>query len=337
MNVEEVAENDQVFLAEKFVEHLITEGHRCHHDERPEYFGNHKDLPTFYNEEMFKKGQDFYHKNTVGIFLGCFLALLSGFAQPFAKVLVMTNKSSTPVTAYKRYAATIMHMCSWYESDFQPGSKLWTSIKKVRRMHDTVSEQSKSRLSHPISQYEMCAAIIGFMGFPVMRNEMVGIFASRDELKCFIHFWRVMGYLLGIRDEFNICRESVEETKQICILLIQREMAPNIKKKPDYFGTLSKAFVSGMKAILPMISYDHSMEYLKFVVDSITESVSLNQAETPQRTSKWNYLSVTVGIMRFDFARIILNQFFKILLWLLKFSPIFAFYKFGFQNSRVKI
>ncbi|XP_074037258.1 uncharacterized protein [Leptinotarsa decemlineata] len=113
----------EVPTPEQFLKHLLQEGPKYPHDERPKYKGDKNDLPDFYNEIMFKKGQEFFHKNITGVFLGCYLALFAGFSQPFAKILLMTNKSSTPMTAYKRYSATILHMCTWYDSDFEPGSK----------------------------------------------------------------------------------------------------------------------------------------------------------------------------------------------------------------------
>lgn len=41
----------------------------------------------------------------------------------------------------------------------------------------------------------------GFMGFAVWQTKLVGIHgAENDELEGFIHFWKVIGHLMGIDD-----------------------------------------------------------------------------------------------------------------------------------------
>lgn len=39
------------------------------------------------------------------------------------KILILTKGSRTPMTAYRRYLATIFHTMSWYENDLTPGTR----------------------------------------------------------------------------------------------------------------------------------------------------------------------------------------------------------------------
>lgn len=57
----------------------------------------------------------------------------------------------------------------------------------------------------PINQFIQTITQFGFVGFPVLFPERVGLTNVTDEeMFGFNHLWAVIGYLVGIRDEFNI-------------------------------------------------------------------------------------------------------------------------------------
>lgn len=53
----------------------------------------------------------------------------------------------------------------------------------------------------PISQRDMAITQFGFMGFPLLARKKLGLHGSDEDLEGFIHFWRVIGHLLGISDQ----------------------------------------------------------------------------------------------------------------------------------------
>lgn len=53
----------------------------------------------------------------------------------------------------------------------------------------------------PITQCDMAVTQFGFMGFPLLVQEKLGLHGSEEDLEGFIHFWRVIGHLLGINDQ----------------------------------------------------------------------------------------------------------------------------------------
>lgn len=62
--------------------------------------------------------------NRFGMLQSNMVGLLSLLADPKGlRILMATGKSSTPATAKKRYASTLVHMMSWYELDLSHGSK----------------------------------------------------------------------------------------------------------------------------------------------------------------------------------------------------------------------
>jgi hypothetical protein len=48
--------------------------------------------------------------------------------------------------------------------------------------------------------------VFGFMGYALTKPHQLGIRSDNDEdREAFIHFWAVIGSLLGVKDEFNMC------------------------------------------------------------------------------------------------------------------------------------
>jgi hypothetical protein len=146
-----------------------------------------------------------------------------------AKLLDRTQQSSTPETAKKRYISTTLGMLSWYEEELKPGSKLvllkfshnlspqmihfrsWESLKRVRKMHLLASRASAKNGYEVISQCLMAWTQFGFMGFALVKPHMLGIrHDNKEDREGFVHFWAVIGAMLGIKDEFNMCLHSLE-------------------------------------------------------------------------------------------------------------------------------
>lgn len=68
-------------------------------------------------------------------------------------------------------------------------------------MHNAASKKSCAIGSQSILQRDMGLTQFGFMGFVLVRSELIGIHnASQKELEGFVHLWRVIGYILGIDD-----------------------------------------------------------------------------------------------------------------------------------------
>ena len=105
------------------------------------------------------------------------------------------------MTAYKRYMQTIYHTLTWFREDLKPGSKAWKSLVAVRKFHFNASRSANVASIGIISQKDMAITQYGFMGFIVVSQKQTGIQASQKQMEDFCHFWRVLGHLIGIRDE----------------------------------------------------------------------------------------------------------------------------------------
>lgn len=75
------------------------------------------------------------------------------------------------------------------------------------------------------------------------------------------HFWRTIGYCLGMEDRYNLCTGSDEEIKEICKLMYTQLFLPPIQKQSEptaiamsqaiALGKQEKAFASFLSFKLP--------------------------------------------------------------------------------------
>lgn len=126
----------------------------------------------------------------------CILAVPS-----ILNVLIHTKKSSSVVTAYRRYAQTIFHSLLWFREDIKENSKAWKAIDQVRKMHSFASNSAKAANVGFMTQRDMANGQFSLMGFPVLFKTQLGIQCSQKEMEDFCHLWRVLGHLFAIDDE----------------------------------------------------------------------------------------------------------------------------------------
>merc|ERR1719489_456312 len=103
---------------------------------------------------------------------------------------------------------------TWYSEDvFQPG-RANASLRLVRRYHSAVLRDPRptagvvkdEREAYEVTQTDMVATQWAFCGLVVTRWRELGVQeSSLAKLDDFLHFWRTIGYLIGVEDRFNIC------------------------------------------------------------------------------------------------------------------------------------
>jgi hypothetical protein len=131
-----------------------------------------------------------------------YLGLVAILAIPtILNILIHTKGSSTNFTAYRRYIQTIFHTLSWFRSDLKPGTNAWKSIVSVRKMHMISNRSAHASKVGIISQKDLAITLFGFMGFTIIAKEKVGLYADEQDMESYCHFFRVLGYLTGIKDE----------------------------------------------------------------------------------------------------------------------------------------
>ncbi|KAJ8974970.1 hypothetical protein NQ317_004807 [Molorchus minor] len=296
----------------------------------------------FTTKPFFKKGQQFFHKHIFSIFFSDCLGLMVFAICPNNSTNIDFYKmSGNCMMAYRRYLATIFHMNVWYESDFKPGSRLWRSLAEIRNKHNSASKRSCISDLGEITQKDMALTQFGFMGFALVRSKMVGIHeASEEEWKAFLHVWRVVGYVLGIEDRFNLCNRSVKETRDICNLLIDQVYRPYVEKKDEDFISMCTYLVNGLWSMSPIINVKSLFCYLHIIVQNNVKNEKIQPTYMKLnfvQNLNFNVLLYSMYLLQYNWFRIYQNFTKVVSLWLMKVFPFLAYYQFGIANSHVYI
>lgn len=170
--------------------------------------------PSWVNWNEVRKGQELWKENIASAYAALAGALLAGFSiARFADVLVMSGYTRSVNTTWERFKHTNHHVMDWFLYPLDdPKSFARCSIYHVRAMHAVARKKSRSAFSRdhgegiPLSQYDMAEVQLGFtIVCLIIMTKVIGRKLSRDQLIPMIHMWRLIGWHLGILDEFNCC------------------------------------------------------------------------------------------------------------------------------------
>lgn len=71
----------------------------------------------------------------------------------------------------------------------------------VKNKHNYASKKCVQVGLGRITQKDMAITQFGFMGYAVFQSEKVGLYhIDYEDLRAFIHVWRVVGYVMGTED-----------------------------------------------------------------------------------------------------------------------------------------
>lgn len=306
--------------------------------------------------------------------LGKIMGLIAVIAIPtILNVLRETKNSGTPKTAYKRYIATVFHTFNWYEDELKPENKSWKSLVAVRKRHVVSSKFSIKHGAGCISQKDMAITQFGFLGFIITRPTLLGIQKTPEDLEAFVHFWRIIGYMIGIQDRFNLCTDSYETTVIRCEMMSSQIFRPSLEKAPKFFEEMADALVKGLWCFNPFLDTKAFLFFAKRLVSvpgyhyfdsEINESNSINKNNNSNEDDKFDEKFKKLKSMRDDFIDS-MNRYSRFILYmviwvhqtglnyflirwhynsqitmsrfLITYFPFLAFIKFGIRDSYVRI
>lgn len=186
--------------------------------------------PSWVDEAKIKRGQQFMLKHIGKWAVSLGHSLLVGFSfVRFAVVLHRAGYAQSAEGAAKRYVATLYHMIDWFQYDIvkdKTGRGL-RSLYTVRALHAHARKvckplflyegnKEKRDIGIPLCQYDMATVLLDFcmIAFSMVEVEFkYGKFPD-DEMDDVVHLMRLIGYHLGIKDEYNICSEGLAKARQ---------------------------------------------------------------------------------------------------------------------------
>lgn len=172
------------------------------------------------------------------------------------KPLVFTGESDTPPKSRDRYEKTAAIVSQWHFGNiWDVNSKARKYLQTVCGLHDgtrTKMMNSEAPVDKTVylSQYDMSLVQTAFIGGIVMYPKQFGIRSDGDDLEDYVYFWRWIGYLLGVDDDNNICRNSLEEARTICHEVEDVILYPALQSPPLHFHDMAKALTDGVNLLL---------------------------------------------------------------------------------------
>ncbi|XP_066986880.1 uncharacterized protein [Macrobrachium rosenbergii] len=211
--------------------------------------------PPWFDKEKFRRGQLWFHRNFLCIIVSNLVGLLCLLScETILKVLAYTKRSYDTGKAFKRYLHTINHVRLWYSQDvFDPSTRASKSIQLVRRIH-LVSHANarKAHIAMP-SQTDMVVTQWAFFGLALTHGQQLGLKGSIQDEEALIHFWRTIGYLMGIEDRYNLAVGTADEVKNNCHTILHQIIVPSMETPPDGFKPMSDALLDGVHIMVPPV------------------------------------------------------------------------------------
>lgn len=252
--------------------------------------------PPWLDRERFYRARDIFNRFFFSIFFAHLAGLMLIVHIPsMVGPLLSTGNSSSMVCLFRRYLGTLQHVRRWYEGDvWNPSDAAHKSIVQVRNMHKRVGDKLNKQCtaatgaislvhepaSSPtpssqdgestlpagccpmsssalyISQRDMALTQFAFFGLIVLYPAKIGIHCSREDLECLIHFWRGIGYLLGIDDRFNVCDGNYDETVTWCREILRGCMKPVVVNAGPESINMSRDIVRAMNTFIAFLSWE---------------------------------------------------------------------------------
>lgn len=244
--------------------------------------------PKWYNNALFKRGEKLCQENLFGMFFSHLCGLYVLVHVPsILYPLLSTGKSKNVSCIFLRYRDTLIHVSKWYSGDiWETDSEAQKSLNVVRKMHLMVSDRlNKNKIEGQdnfyLSQYDMCLTLFAFCGLVTLFPSSFGFFPTSDyDLKCVLHFWRCVGYLLGVKDEYNICNEQkLDEVKAYFNLILEKEMKHALihEIRPES-ALMGDAIIESIRTFIPVLKTNGFKRYLFDILsvqsDDLDESMN---------------------------------------------------------------
>ncbi|XP_064090316.1 uncharacterized protein LOC135204182 [Macrobrachium nipponense] len=195
----------------------------------------------------------------------------------------------------------------------EPECPYYPSIREdMRRVaENALDHQESSQPLTYLNQLDMSLTQYSFFGLLVAHPKKLGAgAATEEEFEGLIHFWRGIGWLLGIDDKYNFCSGNLAETRALCLEVEKFFAIPWLASADWDHEHMTTCIMSGMNTLIFGLSFPSMFRYLTHVLD----------VPAPEFESRLSFVhTLQYWLLRFVFALIlvipslviILNRLFK--------------------------
>ncbi|XP_076659305.1 uncharacterized protein LOC143362761 [Halictus rubicundus] len=307
------------------------------------------ELPAFFDEKKFLLGQRMFYNNVFTMMIAKLCGLLSLFAVPSIRnVLAFTKQSGTLCASFHRYVSTILHTWVWYGKRAGIEKEFLDSLKIVRKKHCVAFRRSFEAGIGRVTQLDMALAQFGFMGFTLLAGDYLGVNNSSEELEGLIHFWHVVGSMLGMEDKYNLCTGNVEETRALCRRVLDEVFLPSLANENKAFDEMSRTLIEGLWPLNPYLDSD---AFVVFTLTLASSSATNNNHSLKIDTSHLSLygrfiLNLQLVVHKYllpttrwwsSLFRAYFNSQMRFAMYVIEKLPFLAFWTYGIKNSYVNI
>lgn len=179
---------------------------------------------------------------------------------------------------------------------------------------------------------------------------MVGVQTTDEDLEAFIHFWRVIGHMIGLDDKYNLCTDSWSTTKPRLEAMLTYVYQPSLEiaSTSEKFREMSRALITGLWCFNPFLSFDAYTFFMKMVTgcqnyDYFEKNPSDQLKENLEKLGWYDrvllYLVAVVHTcwLKISILRWYFNGQISLSLQIIYYFPFLAIFKFGIRDSYVRI
>ncbi|XP_037072150.1 uncharacterized protein LOC119093310 isoform X3 [Pollicipes pollicipes] len=230
----------------EYIHHLLTNGMT----EPADHSATARPRPSWFDETLYKRGQECFHHNCLTLMMLHLVGLLQILNVPsILSVLIDSGKSATRETAFLRYLETVRMVIGWYRGDvFHTEQRSGRRMRTVDGRHSRAFRHAAAAGAGRPSQYDMVLTQWAFCGYALLREgPETGLLLRPGYLDGLAHFWRCVGYRLGIPDSLNMCGPDLATARRRADAILQFVMWPLLADLPAHprFVPMSNAMLEG--------------------------------------------------------------------------------------------
>ncbi|XKL61313.1 hypothetical protein PGB90_008370 [Kerria lacca] len=126
-----------------------------------------------------------------------------------------------------------------------------------------------------LNQMEMCFTQFGFFGLMLLYpDKFTAKNATEEELANFVHLWRYIGYMLGIKEEYNLCKGDVNEVVQRSRHLVEYFIRPMVLHVNKEWEHMSRCALQGIEKFTKLrINFESTILYFFWVLNIKTPNL----------------------------------------------------------------
>lgn len=184
---------------------------------------------------------------------------------------------------------------------------------------------------------------------------MLGVQVTRANHEALVHFWRVIGHMIGIQDEYNLLTESWATTRPRLELLLVEVFQAALDNPSKEFYQMTDHMITGLWCFSPFLDTPSHLYFTKMLCgckdyayygsdlrileqnDGNADGKPFSELSWYARYSLWMVVSMHGYALNFSWVRWYMNLQMFISKTLITWFPFLAIYMYGFRRAYVRI